>query len=361
MSKITGVSRPTIYAGIRDLNETQGKETDTVSRVRRKGGGRKKLIDKFPGIVAEIENLIEPSVRGEPESPLRWTCKNLRLLEKELRARGYQISHQSVASILKELGFSLQANQKTLEGATHPDRDKQFSFINKRAKWFLERGYPMVSIDTKKKELIGNYKNGGKQWRKQGNPERVNVHDFAGPECPKAVPYGVYDVGKNEAWVNVGISADTAEFSVKSIRQWWQKMGKKRYPKTSKLLLCADCGGSNSYRLHLWKWESYQFAQQEGLCITVCHYPPGTSKWNKIEHRLFSYISINWRGQPLRNYQTVVNLIASTTTQVGLRVESRIDRKQYKKGIKVAKEKMKKIKIKKESFHGEWNYTMLRL
>ena len=359
LSKITGVSRPTIYRGIKDLNETQGKETDTVRRVRKKGGGRKKIIDKFPGIVEEIENLMEPSVRGDPESPLRWTCKSVRVLEKELRAKGYQISYPSVASLLKELEFSLQANQKTLEGAKHPDRNKQFEFINKRAKWFLERDFPVVSIDTKKKELIGNYKNGGKKWSKKRNPEQVNVHDFAKTESAKAVPYGVYDVGKNEAWVNVGISADTAEFSVESIRQWWKKMGKKRYPKTSKLLLCADSGGSNSYCSHLWKWELYQFAKQERLAITVCHYPPGTSKWNKIEHRLFSYISINWRGQPLRNYQTVVNLIAATTTKAGLRVQSRIDKKKYKTGIKVPKEKMKQIRMKKESFHGEWNYTIL--
>ena len=361
LSKITGVSRPTIHRGIKDLNDAKGQETASVSRVRKKGGGRKKLIDKFPGIVDEIENLMEPSVRGEPESPLRWTCKSVRVLEKELRARGYQISYSSVAVILKELGFSLQANQKTLEGSKHPDRDKQFAFINKRAKWFLARGYPVLSIDTKKKELIGNYKNGGQQWRKKGSPERVNVHDFADAECRKAIPYGVYDVGKNEAWVNVGISADTAEFSVESIRQWWQAMGKKSYPKTSKLLLCADSGGSNSYRSHLWKWELSQFAKQEGLCITVCHYPPGTSKWNKIEHRLLSYISINWRGQPLRNYQTVVNLIAATTTKAGLRVRSRIDNRKYKKGIKVPKEKMKQIKIREDSFHGEWNYKILNM
>ncbi len=361
LSKITGVSRPTIHRGIKDLNEAKGQETASLSRVRKKGGGRKKLIDKFPGIVEAIENLMEPGVRGDPESPLRWTCKSVRMLEKELRARGYQISYSTVACLLKELGFSLQANQKTLEGATHPDRNQQFEFINKRAKWFLARGYPVLSIDTKKKELIGNYKNAGKQWRKKKNPERVNVHDFPDAECPKAVPYGVYDVGNNEAWVNVGISADTAEFSVESIRQWWNKMGKKRYPKTSKLLLCADSGGSHSYRSHLWKWELYQFAKQEGLSITVCHYPPGTSKWNKIEHRLFSYISINWRGQPLRNYQTVVNLITATTTQAGLTVESRIDKRKYEKGIKVPKEKMKQIKMRKESFHGEWNYTISSL
>ncbi len=361
LSKIIGVSRPTIYRGMKDLNEAKDKQTDVSNRVRKKGGGRKKIIDKFPGIVDEIESLMEPCVRGDPESPLRWTCKSVRSLEKELRARGYEISYPSVASLLKELEFSLQANQKTLEGAKHPDRNEQFSFINKRAKWFLARGFPVLSIDTKKKELIGNYKNGGEKWSKKKNPERVNVHDFPDPESPKAVPYGVYDVGKNEAWVNVGISADTAEFSVESIRQWWKKMGKKRYPKTSKLLLCADSSGSNSYRSHLWKWELYKFAKQEGLSITVCHYPPGTSKWNKIEHRLFSYISINWRGQPLRDYQTVVNLIAATTTQAGLKVQSRIDKKKYEKGIKVSKEKMEKIKIKKASFHGEWNYTILKL
>ena len=361
LSKITGVSRPTIHRGIKELNEAKGQETVSLSRVRKKGGGRKKLIDKFPGIVAELENLMEPSVRDDPRLPLRWTCKSVRVLEKELRAKGYQISHTSIAIILKELGFSLQANQKTVEGAKHPDRNQQFAFINTRAKWFLESGYPVLSIDIKKKELIGNYKNSGQHWRKKGEPERVNVHDFPDAECGKAIPYRVYDVGNNEAWVNVGISADTAEFSVESIRQWWNRMGKERYPKTSKLLLCADSGGSNSYRSHLWKWELSQFAKQEGLSITVCHYPSGTSKWNKIEHRLFSYISMNWRGQPLRDYQTVVNLIAATTTTAGLTVQSRIDRKKYEKGIKVPKEKMKQIKMRRESFHGEWNYTILKL
>ena len=357
LSDITGVSRPTIHRGKKDLNKIN-KEQENLDRVRLKGGGRKKIIDTHPEIIDVLENLIDPSVRGDPESPLRWTCKSVRSLEKELRKLGYKISYPCIASILKDLEYSLQANRKTSEGKAHPDRDQQFLFINKRAKWFLDRGFPVVSVDTKKKELVGNYKNNGKKWGKKGRPEKVNVHDFPDPKVPKAVPYGVYDVSKNEGWVNVGVSGDTAEFAVESIRQWWERMGKKKYPKAKKLLLCADSGGSNSYRSNLWKWELYKFAKEENLSITVCHYPPGTSKWNKIEHRLFSYISIRWRGEPLTTYQTIVNLIASTTTGSGLKVQSRIDKNEYKKGIKVSKEKMQEINIKKNSFHGEWNYTI---
>ena len=360
LSRITGVSRPTIYRGIKDLNEAESLG-DSLKRVRLKGGGRKKIVHKSPEIIEAVESLMEPCVRGDPESPLRWTCKSVRSLEKELRKQGYKISYPTVASLLKELEFSLQGNQKTLEGTNHPDRDGQFLFINKKAKWFLQRGLPVISVDTKKKELVGQYKNGGKKWMKKKNPEKVNVHDFPDPQNPKAIPYGVYDVGQNEGWVSVGISADTAEFAVESIRQWWKRMGQKKYPYASNLLLCADSGGSNSYRSHLWKWELYKWAKKEGLSITVCHYPPGTSKWNKIEHRLFSYISLNWKGEPLRSYETIVSLIGSTKTKSGLKVQSHIDKKKYKKGIKVSKEQMKKIKIKKASFHGEWNYTIKKM
>ena len=358
LSDLTGVSRPTIYRGIRDLNES-GKDKTPQDRIRLKGGGRKKILDKNPEIVKALENLIEPSRRGDPGSPLRWTCKSVRSLERELNQRGYKISYPSITAILKELEYSLQASRKTAEGKTHSDRDEQFLFINKRAKWFLDRNLPVISVDTKKKELVGNYKNNGRQWRKKKNPLKVKVHDFPDPGTPKAVPYGVYDIAKNEGWVNVEISADTSEFAVESIRQWWKKMGKRRYPKSKQILICADRGGSNGYRLHLWKYELQKFCDQEGLKITICHYPPGTSKWNKIEHRLFSYISMNWRGQPLMTYQTIVDLIASTTTKAGLKVQARIDTKKYKKGIKVPKEKMEEIKIKKSSFHGEWNYTIL--
>ena len=358
LSELTGMSRPTIYRGIRDLNES-GKGKALQDRIRREGGGRKKILDKNPEIVKALESLIEPSLRGDPESPLRWTCKSVRSLERELNQRGYKISYPSVAAILKELEYSLQASRKTAEGKSHPDRDGQFLFINKRAKWFLDRKLPVISVDTKKKELVGNYKNNGRQWRKKKNPLKVKVHDFPDSKTPKAVPYGVYDIAKNEAWVNVGISSDTAEFAVQSVRQWWKTMGKRKYAKADKLLICADSGGSNSYRSRLWKLELCKFAKKEGLSITVCHYPPGTSKWNKIEHRLFSYISMNWRGQPLTTYQTIVDLIASTTTKAGLKVQARIDKKKYKKGIKVPKEKMEEIKIKKNSFHGEWNYTLI--
>ena len=358
LSDLTGVSRPTIYRGIRDLNEA-GKGKAPQDRIRLEGGGRKKILDKSPEIVEALENLIEPSLRGDPGSSLRWTCKSVRSLARELKQRGYKISYPSVAALLKELEYSLQANRKTAEGKSHPDREEQFLFINKRAKWFLERKLPVISVDTKKKELVGNYKNSGRQWRKKRNPLEVKVHDFPDPGTSKAVPYGVYDMAKNEGWVNVGISSDTAEFAVESIRQWWKMMGKRKYPKADKLLICADSGGSNSYRSRLWKLELSKFAKREGLSITVCHYPPGTSKWNKIEHRLFSYISIKWRGQPLMTYQTIVNLIASTTTKAGLKVQARIDKKKYKKGIKVPKEKIEELKITKSSFHGEWNYTIL--
>ena len=358
LSDLTGVSRPTIYRGIRDLNES-GKGKAPQDRIRLEGGGRKKILDKSPEIVEALESLIEPSLRGDPGSSLRWTCKSVRSLSRELKQRGYKISYPSVATLLKELEYSLQANRKTAEGKSHPDRDEQFLFINKRAKWFLERKLPVISVDTKKKELVGNYKNNGRQWRKKRNPLEVKVHDFPDPGTSKAVPYGVYDMAKNEGWVNVGISSDTAEFAVESIRQWWKMMGKRKYPKANKLLICADSGGSNSYRSRLWKLELSKFAKRAGLSITVCHYPPGTSKWNKIEHRLFSYISIKWRGQPLMTYQTIVNLIASTTTKAGLKVQARIDKKKYKKGIKVPKEKIEEIKITKSSFHGDWNYTIL--
>ena len=292
---------------------------------------------------------------------MRWTCKSVRILEKELANLGYEISYPSIAKILKKLEYSLQANRKTSEGKDHPDRNEQFLFINKRAKWFLGRGLPVISVDTKKKELVGNYKNNGREWTKKGKPQEVNTHDFPYPKNPKAVPYGVYDIARNEGWVNVGISKDTALFAVESIRQWWKRMGKRKYRKAKKILICADSGGSNGYRSNLWKWELYKFAKKEGLSITVCHYPPGTSKWNKIEHRLFSYISMNWRGCPLVSHQAIVNLIASTETKNGLKVRAIIDQRKYEKGIKLSKEEIKefKLKLKKESFHGEWNYTIL--
>lgn len=357
LSEITGISRPTIYRGLEELVEEV--DEDSLARVRNVGGGRKKITEKSPEIVDALESLIEPSVRGDPESPLRWTCKSVRLLEQELNKQGYKISYQSMASVLKELEYSLQANQKTSEGKSHPDRDGQFMFINKRAKWFLSRNFPVISVDTKKKELVGKYKNNGREWSKKGGPQKVKVHDFPDSKVPKAVPYGVYDIGRNEGWVNLGISSDTAQFAVESIRQWWIKMGSKRYPKAKKILICADSGGSNSYRSHLWKWELYKFAKRHGLSISVCHYPPGTSKWNKIEHKMFSFISIKWRGRPLLCYQTIVKLLAATKTKSGLSIKSRLDKKKYKKGIKISKDQLREISMRKDSFHGEWNYTIL--
>ncbi len=354
ISTITGISRQTIYRGLKEL----GDPSD-LDRVRKPGGGRKKIIEKESGLLNALEKRIDPVTRGDPESPLRWTCKSVRILCGQLNTKGYRISHQTVANLLYELNYSLQANCKTSEGKKdHPDRDEQFQYINKRTKSFLRRGLPVISVDTKKKELIGKYKNEGREWEKKKEPIKVLSHDFPDPKVAKAVPYGVYDLGKNTGWVNVGMAADTGEFAVESIRQWWRTMGKKRYPDAKELLICADSGGSNGYRLHLWKHEMQKFCDRQGLKVSVCHFPPGTSKWNKIEHKLFSYITMNWRGRPLTDYRTIVNLIASTTTKAGLTVEVRLDKKQYKKGVKVSKSEIEKLNIVRNSFHGEWNYTI---
>ena len=351
---ITGMSRQTIYHGLDDL----GDHTD-LHRVRKAGGGRKKLVEKNSGLIDLLEELVEPSTRGDPESSLRWTCKSVRKLAENMSEKGHSIGRQTVANILHELDYSLQANRKTSEGKKdHPDRDEQFHYINKLAKSFLRKELPVISVDTKKKELVGKYKNAGHEWKEKGKFIKVLSHDFPDPKVAKAVPYGVYDIGKNAGWVNVGMAADTAEFAVESISQWWKRMGKKRYPKAKKLLICADSGGSNGYRLHLWKHELQKFCDRENLKITVSHFPPGTSKWNKIEHRLFSYITMNWRGRPLVDYRTVVNLIAATTTKTGLTVKARLDKKKYAKGIKVPAEEIKRLSIRQHKFHGEWNYTI---
>lgn len=353
VSEVTGISRQTIYNGIKDL-----EVGNTSDRVRKPGGGRKKISDKNPELIEALEDIIEPVVRGDPESLLRWTCKSVRNLAMALEEAGHKASAKSIANILHERDYYLQGNRKTTEGKKdHPDRDAQFQYINSEAKSFVRRKQPVISVDTKKKELIGNYKNGGQEWQKKGRRVKVLSHDFPDPKVPKAVPYGVYDIGKNQGWVNVGISADTAEFSVESIRWWWRRMGKNRYPNGKELLICADCGGSNGYRSHLWKRELQKFSDQSGLKITVCHFPPGTSKWNKIEHRLFSYISINWRGRPLIDYQSVVNLIAATKTTTGLTVKARLDKKTYERGIKVSVEELERLLIRPHKFHGEWNYT----
>jgi len=351
---ITGMSRQTIYSGLDDLGDLTN-----LHRVRRAGGGRKKLVEKSTDLIEILEELIDPVTRGDPESPLRWTCKSVRNLAESLGKKGHPIGRQSVANILHDLDYSLQSNRKTSEGKRdHPDRDDQFQYINRRAKTFLRQSLPVISVDTKKKELIGKYKNAGHEWEKQAEPIKVLSHDFPDPKVPKAVPYGVYDIGKNVGWVNVGMAADTAEFAVESIAQWWKRMGKARYPKTKELLICADSGGSNGYRIHLWKHELQKFCDRNKLKITVCHFPPGMSKWNKIEHRLFSYITMNWRGRPLTDYRTVVNLIASTTTKTGLIVKVRLDRRKYKKGIKVPAEEIKRLNLRPHKFHGEWNYTI---
>ena len=358
ISEFTGLSRPTIYRGLHDLDETTGKKAD-ITRVRNPGGGRKRISEVHPDLLAALEDLIEPSTRGDPESSLRWTCKSVRTLALELKKQGFSVSYPTVASILHEQEYSLQANRKTSEGkADHPDRDLQFRHINKQVNKFLSQSIPVVSVDTKKKELVGNYKNDGKNWRKKGEYQSVLSHDFPDPKVPKAVPYGVYDIGDNTGWVNVGIDADTAEFAVESIRQWWRRLGKKKYSKAGALMICADSGGSNAHRSHLWKRELQKLANQLKITISVCHFPPGTSKWNKIEHRLFSYITMNWRGHPLVSYETVINLIASRKTKTGLQVKARLDKKTYERGIKVPKKELDLINIKRDKFHGEWNYSI---
>jgi hypothetical protein len=356
LAQITGMSRQTIYRGLQDLLAKRKKPS---GRIRRPGGGRKRLRDQYPRLVETLERLIEPTVRGDPQSLLRWTCKSVRNLEAELEREGFAVSYRTIANLLHAQEYTLQANRKSREGQEdHPERDAQFRYINDQAMQFLKRRVPVISVDTKKKELLGNYKNAGREWQRQGEGCEVLSHDFPDPSVPKAVPYGVYDLAANTGWVNVGMDADTAEFAVESIRQWWQHMGKPRYPRARVLLICADSGGSNGYRLHLWKRELQRLATQEQLAITVCHFPPGTSKWNKIEHRLFSYITLNWRGRPLTDYRTMVSLIAATKTRTGLIVKARLDRNTYARGIKVSAKEMKNLKLERHEFHGEWNYTI---
>jgi transposase len=354
LSNITGMSTNTISRGIREIENGD----EDISRIRSKGSGRKRLTIKYPEIKNCIEDILESDTRGDPESPLRWTCKSVRNISDFLKEKGYSASRQSVARILHEMEYSLQGNRKTEEGKDHPDRDQQFRFISSTCKKFLSNRDPVISVDTKKKELVGEYKNEGREWHKKHGGIKVNGHDFPDPAVSKAIPYGIYDVGYNSGLVNVGITADTAEFAVSSIRYWWQYIGSRRYPKSRKLLICADAGGSNGYRLRLWKKELQRFADTRGIKVSVCHFPPGTSKWNKIEHRLFSFISINWRGKPLISYQVIINLIASTTTKTGLQVKARLDKKTYTKGKRVTDHEMKNLRIVKNEFHGEWNYSI---
>ena len=356
VSRATGLSRTVIQNGIKELTGTV--PSAAPGRIRRPGGGRKKIVETDQSVRTDLEQLVEPVTRGDPESALRWTCKSVRKLAAELREQGHQVSHQWVAEKLRDLGYSLQGNRKTREGSNHPDRDAQFEHINATAERFLAVGDPVISVDTKKKELVGDFKNGGREWRPQGEPEEVRVYDFVIPELGRVSPYGVYDLAHNAGWVNVGIDHDTAAFAVESIRRWWQGAGKQRYPKAERVLITADGGGSNGSRVRLWKWELQRLADETGLSISVCHFPPGTSKWNKVEHRLFAFISQNWRGKPLVSYAVILSLIAATTTATGLTVESALDTQTYPAGIKVTDEEMATIHLERNAFHGEWNYTI---
>ena len=355
VSRATGISRPVIRQGIAELKDPA---LLAPGRIRREGGGRKKTADQDVSLKSDLERLLESTTRGDPQAPLRWTCKSVRQLTGELTQMKHRVSHQVVADLLHELGYSLQANRKTTEGAKHPDRNAQFEHLNGKVKWCLGRQQPVISVDTKKKELVGDFKNNGQEWRPKGKPERVRIHDFVDKELGRATPYGVYDLGRNSGWISVGMDHDTAEFAVETIRRWWRSMGHPAYPQATRLLITADAGGSNGSRLRLWKLELQKLADETGLRIVVCHFPPGTSKWNKIEHRLFSYISQNWRGQPLRSFETIVSLIAATTTSTGLKVHAELNTESYQAGIKVTDQELAQVKIKRDKFHGDWNYEI---
>jgi len=354
-SMATGVARSTINRGIAEL---RAGRPDQGPRIRRSGGGRKRAVIRQPTLLAALETLIEDAIRGDPESPLRWVSRSQRNIVAALTGQGFNVSQKLVGQLLRQLKYSCQANRKTREGASNPDRDAQFQHINAAVKAAIASDQPAISVDTKKKELVGDFKNGGRELRRQGDPEAVRVHDFMIPELGKAAPYGVYDIAANEGWVSVGIDADTAAFAVESIRRWWWKLGKPRYPNATTLTITADCGGSNGARVRLWKRELQRFANETGLDVTVTHLPPGTSKWNKIEHRLFAFITQNWRGKPLVSHQVIVQLIGATTTETGLKVTCEIDGGLYPKGIKVSDEEMETLNITRADFHGEWNYTI---
>jgi len=357
VARATGVSRRAIRLGATELRQ-KPRVAGTAGRVRRPGGGRKKAVQQDPTLLRNLEALIEPVTRGDPESPLRWTAKSVRRLAAELQRQGHRTSHRMVAEMLHELGYSLQANAKTIEGTRHPDRNAQFEYINEKARKFLAQREPVISVDTKKKELVGEFKNVGRELRLQGQPEKVRVHDFVIPELGRAIPYGVYDLGTNTGWVSVGMDHDTAEFAVETIRRWWRWMGRKYYPRAKRLLITADAGGSNGSRLRLWKTEIQNLADEMKIPISICHFPPGTSKWNKIEHRLFSFISQNWRGKPLISHAVIVKLIAATRTQTGLKVRARLDTNSYRAGIKVSRAELEDVWLRADSFHGDWNYTI---
>ena len=394
LSRATGLSRTTIHEGIRELAASGKDSGETPKRIRSPGGGRKRIAVNNPKVLADLERLVDPATRGDPESALRWTCKSVRQLASALQRRGHAIGRQKVAHLLEDLGYSLQANRKKREGSRHPDRDAQFEHINRQVMAFQERNQPVVSVDTKKKELVGDFKNGGREWSPGGcggaprisntgtprgpggrggapcisntgtpcgpggQPEPIRVDDFADKGLGKVNPYDVYDQTANVGWVSVGTDHDTAEFAVESIRRWWRKMGSETYPDATELLITADCGGSNGYRVRLWKVALQALANETGLLISVCHFPPGTSKWNKIEHRMFCHISMNWRGKPLASHEVIVNLIGNTTTETGLAITAELDTGIYPKGVKVSDEEMESINLTKAAFHGEWNYSI---
>jgi hypothetical protein len=355
VARATDISRRAILVGLREI---KAGNVLPAGRVRRPGGGRKLAVHHQPDLPEKLESLVEPLTRGDPESPLRWTCKSTRHLSLELTSQGYSASSRLVGVLLRGMDYSLQGNRKTVEGKQHPDRNAQFEHINTRVLEEMRAAQPVISVDTKKKELVGNYANRGKQWLKTGSAPEVNVHDFPGPSVPRAHPYGIYELTRNRGFVNVGTDHDTATFVVASIRAWWLAEGRRAYPKAKRLLITADAGGSNGSRLRLWKWELQQLANGLRLPISVCHFPPGTSKWNKVEHRLFSFISSNWRGEPLADYETIVNLISKTTTTTGLKVSCRLDHRRYPVGRKVTDEEWAKISLHRDDFHGDWNYTI---
>lgn len=363
VAKAIGMSRTTIYAGLAELKAVSAPapngKREARPRIRATGGGRKKLIAKDVDLLRDLDALVDPTSRGDPMSPLRWTCKSTYRLADELQRLGHKVSQRTVCDLLAQLGYSLQSTRKTREGGLHEDRDAQFAYIAKRVAEYQAAGEPVISVDTKKKELVGDFKNAGSEWQPKGTPEEVRVHDFIDPELGKVAPYGVYDLTANAGWVNVGIDHDTAEFAVESIRRWWREMGAMTYPHARQLLITADCGGSNGHRVRLWRRELQRLADELGLTIQVCHFPPGTSKWNKIEHRMFCHITANWRGRPLVSRQVVVNLIGSTTTRQGLHIKAAIDENAYAKGIKVTDKELATLAIVRDEFHGEWNYRLL--
>lgn len=359
VAECCGMARNTIYAGIRDLHGSIPQTTQTGEpRIRKVGGGRKPLVALDNSLTSDLDRLVDPVTRGDPQSPLRWTCKSTTKLAEELKRSGHRVSQKSVWTLLDSLGYSMQSNRKRFEGADHPDRDAQFHFIADKVQAFMRKKFPVISVDTKKKELIGKFKNNGSEWQRKGEPEYVNMHDFADKDLGKVVPYGVYDLAQNKGWVSVGINHDTAEFAVQSIRCWWKRMGRKTYPQARRLLVTADGGGSNGSRVRLWKVEMQKLVNELNMEVHVCHFPPGTSKWNKIEHRMFCHITENWRGRPLESRAVVVNLIANTTTSQGLKIKANLDERHYETGKKVSDREIASVNVIPDDFHGDWNYVI---